>query len=381
VETMPLSGVRRTDLTVLLAQMYFDAEQYDDCLRVLENAPYFTNWEGQDVVWRLFNRAHIRRGQQRMDRGDVRSALADFEAALTYPKNLHVGRSNKPIEAPARYWQGIALAKLGRLEEAKEAWQVGVSLPSVSGEQDEYREKCRKALQELPDSVGTQRIFLFEPVYRCFKIERDLELTGGLDDPLWHAAPVAELSDPIAGKSARYKTRVRLLYNDRYLYVGFQCEDDFVWGTLRERDTPIYDEECVEVFLCPTGNPRLYYELNVSPLNTVFDAFILNGRPVGGERVRFSGLKDFTCDGLVTRVAVDGKIGEHGATGWCAEYAIPFKAIVGAPTEIPRPGEQWFINLFRIDALNPQERDYYSWVPTGAVDFHRPWRFGILKFD
>ena len=381
VETMPLSGVRRSDLTVLLAQMYFDSEQYDECLRVLENAPYFTNWEGQDIVWRLFNRAHIRRGQQRMNRGDLRSALADFEAALTYPKNLHVGRSNKPIEAPARYWQGIALAKLGRLEEAKEAWQVGASLPSVPGEQDEYREKCRKALEELPDGVGAQRIFLFEPVYRCFKIERDLELTGDLDDPLWHAAPVAELCEPIAGKAARHRTRVRLLYNDRYLYVGFQCEDDFVWGTLRERDSPIYDEECVEVFLCPTGNPRLYYELNVSPLDTVFDAFILNGRPVGGERVRFIGLKDFTCEGLVTKVAIDGKIGERGARGWSAEYAVPFKAIVGAPTEIPRPGERWFINLFRIDALNPQERDYYSWVPTGAVDFHRPWRFGILKFD
>ena len=381
VETMPLSGVRRTDLTVLLAQMYFDSEQYDDCLRVLENAPYFTNWEGQDIVWRLFNRAHTRRGQQRMDRGDLRSALADFEAALTYPKNLHVGRSNKPIEAPARYWQGVALAKLGRLEEAKEAWQVGASLPSVPGEQDEYRQKCAEALRELPPGLGAQRIFLFEPIYRCFKIERDLELTGALDDPLWHAAPVAELGDPIEGKPARHKTRARLLYNDRYLYVAFECEDDFVWGTLQERDSPIYDEECVEVFLCPTGNPRLYYELNVSPLNTVFDAFILNGRPVGGERVRFIGLKDFTCDGLVTKVAIDGKVGERGAKGWSVEYAIPFQAIVGGPTEIPQPGEQWFINLFRIDALDPQEREYYSWVPPGAVDFHRPWRFGILKFD
>lgn len=381
LERMPVSGVRRTDLTVLLAQAYLDEKRYDDCLRVLENTPYFTNWEGQDIVWRLFNRAHVLRGQQRMEKGDNRSALADFEAALTYPKNLHVGRSNKPIEAPAQYWRGVALARLGRLEEAQEAWLVGANLPSVPGEQDEYRQKCRQALNELPKEVGTNRIFIHGPVYRCFKIDRDLVLTGEIDDPLWQAAPVVRLNNAVNGTPGRYATEVRMLYNNRYLYVAFRCEDDFVWSTLTERDSPIYDEECVEIFLCPTGNPRLYYEINVSPLNTVFDAFILNGRPIGGERIRFTGLKDYTCEGLITKVFVTGKIGERGARGWSAEYAIPFRSLAGSRSEVPESGEQWFINLFRIDATSPTEREYDSWVPVGAVDFHRPWCFGILKFD
>lgn len=381
VEAMPVSGVRRTDLTVLLAKAYLDDNGYDDCLRVLENTPYFTNWEGQDIVWRLFNRAHVLRGQQRLERGDIRSALADFEAALTYPKNLHVGRSNKPVEAPAQYWRGVALARLGRLEEAREAWLLGANLPSVPGEQDEYREKCRQALKELPKGVGENRIFIPGPVYRCFKIDRDLVLTGEIDDPLWQAAPVIRLNNAVDGSPLRFVTEVRVLYNDRYLYVAFRCEDDFVWGTLTERDSPIYDEECVELFLCPTGNPRLYYELNVSPLNTVFDAFILNGRPVGGERIRFTGLKDYTCAGLIAKVSVNGKIGERGARGWSAEYAIPFRSLAGSTSEVPQPGEQWFVNLFRIDATSPTDREYYSWVPVGAIDFHRPWCFGILKFD
>ena len=380
LEAMPISGVRRADVAVMLAQAYLDEDRYDDCLRLLENTPHFTNWEGQDIVWRLFNRAHILRGRQRLDQGDARSALADFEAALTYPENLGVGRSNKPIEAPAQYWRGRALVALGRYREARDAWVVGAELPAVPGEQDEYREKCRQALQELPP-VPEDPIFIHGPTYRCFKIERDLVLTGAMDDPLWQAAPVAVLNEPVEGRPGRYRTTARLLYNDRYLYVGFQCEDELVWGTHTERDAPVYEEECVEVFICPTGQPRLYYEINVSPLNTVFDAFILNGRPVGGPRINFRGLKDYTCEGLVTRVFIDGKLGEPGARGWSAEYAIPFSSLVGCVPGTPKPGTTWFLNLFRIDAPDPKKPEFYSWVPTTAIDFHRPWCFGMIRFD
>ncbi|MGQ9503674.1 MAG: carbohydrate-binding family 9-like protein [Thermogutta sp.] len=380
LEKMPIGNMRRADIAVMLAQAYLDENRYDDCLRLLENTPHFTNWEGQDIVWRLFNRAHIMRGCQRLDGGDPRSALADFEAALTYPENLGVGRRDKPPEAAAQYWRGRALLALGRHRDARDAWVAGSELPSIPGEQDEYREKCQQALKDLPP-VEEDPIFVHGPTYRCFKIERDLVLTGGLDDPLWQAARVAELREPVAGRPGRYRTSARLLYNDRYLYVGFQCEDEFVWGTLNQRDAPIYEEECVEVFLCPTAQPRLYYEINVSPLNTVFDAFILNGRPVGGPRINFTGLKDYTCEGLITRVLVDGKLGQQGAKGWSAEYAIPFQAIVGNQLGTPKPGTRWFFNLFRIDAPDRQKPAFYSWAPTGAIDFHRPWCFGIILFD
>lgn len=380
IEKMPLSGMRRTDITVLLAQAYFDEGQDDDCLRLLENTPYFTNWEGQDIVWRLFHQAHLRRGQARLQRGDARSALADFEAALTYPANLHVGRTDKPIEAPAQYWRGRALASLGRYQEARNAWITGAELPSVRGAQDEYREKCRQALKELPP-VPEDPIFIHGPTYRCFKIERDLNLTGCLDDPLWGAARVVELRDPLNGRQGRYRTTARLLYNDRHLYLAFQCEDQLVWGMHTERDAPVYEEECVEAFLCPTAQPRIYYELNVSPRNTVFDALILNGRPVGGPRVNFIGLHDYTCAGLLTQVRVNGPLGQPGASGWSVEYAIPFSSLVGAKPGAPQSGEVWYLNLFRIDAPQPDKPEHYSWVPTEAIDFHRPWCFGILKFD
>lgn len=146
LETMPLEGVRRAEITVMLAQAYVDEKRYEDCIQLLESTPYFVNWEGQDITWRLFNRAHIERGKQRLAKGDARGALADFEAALTYPPNLNVGRSNKPQEAPAQYWRGKALAALGRLAEARAAWQAGANGADIPGIQNEYRQKCREAL-------------------------------------------------------------------------------------------------------------------------------------------------------------------------------------------------------------------------------------------
>ncbi len=146
LETMPLTGMRRAEITVMLAQAYLDEKRYDDCVTLLESTPYFVNWEGQDITWRLFNRAHIERGKQRLEKGDARGALADFEAALTYPPNLNVGRSNKPQEAPAWYWRGRALSALGRHAEARAAWQAGASGADVPGIQNQYRQKCREAL-------------------------------------------------------------------------------------------------------------------------------------------------------------------------------------------------------------------------------------------
>lgn len=146
LEAMPFEGVRRAEVTVMLAQAYLDEKRYDDCVKLLEGTPYFVNWEGQDITWRLFNRAHIERGKQRLEKGNAQGALADFEAALTYPPNLNVGRSNKPQEAPAQYWRGKALAALGRLAEARAAWQAGAHGADVPGIQNEYRQKCRQAL-------------------------------------------------------------------------------------------------------------------------------------------------------------------------------------------------------------------------------------------
>ncbi|MHC4397889.1 MAG: tetratricopeptide repeat protein, partial [Planctomycetota bacterium] len=125
---------------------YTDEKMYTHAIDLLESTPYFVNWEGQTITWDLFNKAHLERGRKRFDKKDFQGALEDFEAALTYPENIGVGRSNKPQEARAHYWRGKALEGLGRLEAARSAWNKGTGEPEGSKEQEDYRELCKKAL-------------------------------------------------------------------------------------------------------------------------------------------------------------------------------------------------------------------------------------------
>jgi tetratricopeptide (TPR) repeat protein len=146
LESTPFESIRRADIIIMLAQAYVDEQRYTDAIDLLDSTPYFVNWEGQTITWDLFHKAHLERGQKRFEKKDFNGALEDFEAALTYPENIGVGRSNKPQEAEALYWKGQVLQDLGRLEEARSAWNEGIAGLEGSKKQNQYRELCKKAL-------------------------------------------------------------------------------------------------------------------------------------------------------------------------------------------------------------------------------------------
>lgn len=148
LESMPVQGMRRAEITIALAQAYLDEKRFDRAVKLLESTPYFVNWEGQDVTWRLFNKAHVGRGREYFEKKDLAAALKDFEAALTYPANLNVGRPDKPEEAQAQYWRGKTLEALGRLADARAAWQAGAAGKGKSEAEKESRKLCQEALEK-----------------------------------------------------------------------------------------------------------------------------------------------------------------------------------------------------------------------------------------
>ena len=147
MESTPFETLRRADIIIMLAQVYLDEKKYTDAIDLLESTPYFVNWEGQTITWDIFHKAHVERGRQRYDNKKFAAALDDFEAALTYPENIGVGRSNKPAEARAQYWRGKALQALGREVDSRAAWKQGADGHKGSREQNDYRELCEKQLK------------------------------------------------------------------------------------------------------------------------------------------------------------------------------------------------------------------------------------------
>jgi len=217
------------------------------------------------------------------------------------------------------------------------------------------------------------------PTYLCKRIDRELNLSGQADDPLWATAEAVTLNHPVTGEPGKFRTTAKLLYSATHLYIAFQCEDDYAWGTHTERDAPIWKQECVEVFICPSGKIRQYFEINVSPRNTVYDSVVLNGTPEDG-RHNIISMTDYDTPGMITKVHIDGELGVMGAKGWSAEYAIPFTALIGSDHLVPESGDEWRLNLYRLDSYEENKLDYYSWAEVGKLDFHRPWMFGTLQF-
>src|ERR1051325_9659467 len=109
------------------------------------------------------------------------------------------------------------------------------------------------------------------------RLRAGITIDGNVRKPEWRAIPPARFGHTTGDDAEPAPaTTLRIGYTDSHLYIAFECEDADIWGTLTDRYDPIYDEEVVENFLCPTGDVRRYYEINVSPRNVLFDAIVEN---------------------------------------------------------------------------------------------------------
>jgi tetratricopeptide (TPR) repeat protein len=142
MEGMKYSGVRRSDVTIDLAQYYLDEGRYDECIDVLVSMPYSVNWEGSSLNWDIFNLANVKKGIAFYKKGDFVSALKAFDKGLTFPENLGVGRSSRTEEAEAWFWKGKTLLAMGKGKEAMAAWKSGSSCPEGSERQNSYIGFC-----------------------------------------------------------------------------------------------------------------------------------------------------------------------------------------------------------------------------------------------
>jgi hypothetical protein len=166
-------------------------------------------------------------------------------------------------------------------------------------------------------------------------------------------------------------TVVRLAWDEEALYVRFDCEDRDAWGTFRNRDEPLWQEEVVEVFLAPgEEDPVDYAEFEVSPLGVVFDARIHNPTSL---RKDMTADVAWDCPGL--RWQAGRGDNREGRQDWWAELTIPWQGIT---TDRPR---LWRANFYRVERPRDGETEYTAWSPTltRPADFHKPARFGLLE--
>jgi len=106
----------RWELAARRVECLVELGRWDEALALMA-AHRFRPWEGARQMHALWSRALTGRAAEREQAADFVAALADYELALTYPRNLGVGRSAHPHEAPLRWLAAECAAQLG--DEAK----------------------------------------------------------------------------------------------------------------------------------------------------------------------------------------------------------------------------------------------------------------------
>lgn len=211
------------------------------------------------------------------------------------------------------------------------------------------------------------------PVYQVARTTTPIKVDGRLDDAGWAKAPsVGDFVYNLDGSPSPYKTTARVLYDDAFLYVSFRCADDNVWATLKRRDAHLWEEEVVEVFLQADPRQTSYIELEVNPLGTMLDIYLLDVR----RPLRY---ESWNSERLRWAVWVAGTVdGTGGDREWTCEIAVPLEDVVTAPHLPPRPGDRWRFNLYRVEQRPAPA--LLAWSPTLKDDFHLPNMFGEIVF-
>ncbi len=214
------------------------------------------------------------------------------------------------------------------------------------------------------------------PTYQAVRRKAEITLDGDLGDPGWQGVastgPFLRTHD---GGAAFHRTEARLVWDDEFLYVGFDAVDDDLWAKLERRDDPIYGEEVVEVFLDADGDGRTYNELEVSPRNVQFDAYF---------PARREGM-DLAWDAqMQSAVKLRGTLNDpkDKDQGWSAELRIPVKNLASVPRWPPQAGDKWRFNLYRLEWHSERKvNEGSAFSPPLLGDFHHLPRFGFLEFS
>jgi hypothetical protein len=240
------------------------------------------------------------------------------------------------------------------------------------------------------------------PPPRAYEVARAATppvVDGRLVDAVWSRAPwTADFVD-IEGPdrpAPPLRTRVKMLWDDTYLYVAAALEEPHVWATVTERDAVIFRDDDFEVFIDPDGDALEYYELEINALGTVWDLFLTKPYREGGRA-----LDAWDIRGLVHGVRVDGTVNDPSDRdrGWSVELALPWSVLEEAAPHrgAPRPGETWRMNFSRVDwdmrvengryvkeldpeTGRPRSEHNWAWTPQWEVNMHAPEHWGRVTF-
>ncbi len=235
--------------------------------------------------------------------------------------------------------------------------------------------------------------------YSCYRINKDLIIDGDVYDEVWKSTPWSDFFEDIEGDIKPlpyYQTRMKMLWNDNYLYIAAELEEPNIWAYLDKHDNIVYRDNDFEVFIDPTNDGINYFEIEINALETVLDLFM--AKPYNK---RGNPDIEWNAEGLQKSVKLYGEINDSTRKDlkWTVELAIPWTAYQNRIPELeaPKPGDSWSINFSRVhweteylnnryvkktnpDTGKPIPENNWVWSPQGVINMHVPENWGHVTF-
>lgn len=217
------------------------------------------------------------------------------------------------------------------------------------------------------------------PRYHIQRASSGIKIDGRLDEADWMAAQsVGDFQFAWWESGKKEQTEAKLLWDDKNLYVSFVCHDEHISGERTEHDSPVYRDDCVEVFTAPNpDHPNNYFNIEMN----VRGAHLDQHHPEGpGVEMK----EEWDAEGVRIAVTIDGTLNDDSDTdrSWTLEAAIPFENFAAVAKAVPpKAGQVWHLNLNRLGGKTNQQHSQWSPSQTPRPAFHVPKDFGRVIFS
>jgi hypothetical protein len=194
-------------------------------------------------------------------------------------------------------------------------------------------------------------------------------IDGLLDERVWQqAAPTGDFTqtEPTEGQPATEKTEVRVLYDDKAVYIGVICYDSdpaHLVATDSRRDSSLGGQDAFQIIFDTYHDRQNGFIFGTTPVGLQYDAQVRNegetlrgGPPTGGTGGNTGGA------GAGVNVNWDGSWDVKTRvtdTGWTAEFAIPLRTLRYGPAP-----QTWGVNFSR---NIERKREAVYWSPVSRI--------------
>ncbi len=245
-----------------------------------------------------------------------------------------------------------------------------------------------------------KRIFSLVPqTYVVYQTKEKITIDGKAKESSWQKAEWTKDFNDIEGDirpKPAYRTHAKMLWDDQYLYVMAELEDQNIWAYQKNHDDIVFLDNDFEIFIDPDNDTKNYFEFETNAIQTVFDLFL--PEPY---RTESYPLHNWDFKGVKVATVIDGTLnnGKDKDKKWTVEIAIPFSAVsFGMGNGKPKLEQPWRLGFSRVEwntewkdgkyekIKDPQTgknlpENNWVWSPVGAISMHMPERWGYVKFS